>query len=231
MRVSVTPPAKPTFDDHAIPLLQAVYYTNVRVVSSVPAKAGATATAPTQELTMGSSPLRQCTTAIVPFSHLLSTPPTHTPRQNPSRASASATTDTTDRDDDKPYCFCVNYNSGEITVCDGPDCETESFHFGVSIPEQVRRGSWFCENYRVGKDPNVKENVSRGGARGGGSNRDGGCDAKETAGVERGAGGFEQGAGVGFLSRCPVAIRNRIISSLNFTIEFHEVQFESSLYI
>ena len=78
---------------------------------------------------------------------------------------------------------------------------------------QFRDRSVAVASYGMGKDPNAKKNVSRGGAKGGGINCDRGCDAKETGGVARGVRGFEQGAGVGFLSRCPVAIRNRIISS------------------
>ena len=127
-----------------------------------------------------------------------------------SPANVSATTNIIDPDDDKLYCFCGNVNFGEMIGCDGPDCETEWFHFAyIGIdPRAKPEGSWFCESCRLGKDPSVGKKMGGGGAKGGGSNRGGGRDDKKSAGAEQGgAGGYR------FPFKFPVANWNHAFSS------------------
>jgi len=127
-----------------------------------------------------------------------------------SPANVSATTNIIDPDDDKLYCFCGNVNFGEMIGCDGPDCETEWFHFAyIGIdPRAKPEGSWFCESCWLGKDPSVGKKMGGGGAKGGRSNRGGGRDDKKSAGAEQGgAGGYR------FPFKFPVANWNHAFSS------------------
>lgn len=181
----------PPFDDRAIPPPQGVHHLNIRVAPSMPTKAEATTSPPIREVIMHSNP----STPPPPAHHHHH--PSLPPKLNSSHphslmivpkdsspANASATTNIIDPDDDKLYCFCGNYNFGEMIGCDGPECETEWFHFAcVGIdPRAKPEGSWFCENCRLGKDSSVGKKVGGGGAKGGASSRGGGRGGKKSAG-------------------------------------------------
>ena len=179
----------PPFDDRTI-LPQPTHHPNIRVAPSISTKAEATSTPPIREVTMNSNP-----STPPPPVHLLhhpSLPPmlsashSHslTITKDSSPANASATTNIIDPDDDKLYCFCGNINFGEMIGCDGPDCETEWFHFAcVGIdPKAKPEGSWFCESCRLGKDPSIGKKVGGRSAKGGGSNRGGGRGGKKSTG-------------------------------------------------
>jgi hypothetical protein len=175
----------PPFDDRAIPPPQGVHHLNIRVAPSMPTKTEATATPPIREVIMPSNP----STPPPPVHHhlhpsllpKLNSPHPHSllvVSKDSSPANVSATMNIIDPDDDKLYCFCGNYNFGEMIGCDGPECETEWFHFAcVGIdPRAKPEGSWFCENCRLGKDSSI------GKKKGGGSNRGGGRGGKKSAG-------------------------------------------------
>jgi uncharacterized membrane protein YgcG len=181
----------PPFDDRAIPPPQGIHHPNIRVAPSIPTKAEATTTPPIREVIMHSNPSTPPPPAH--YHHHPSLPPKlnsshpHSltiEAKDSSPANASATTNIIDPDDDKLYCFCGNINFGEMIGCDGPECETEWFHFAcVGIdPKAKPEGSWFCESCRLGKDSSIGKKVGGGGAKGGGSNRGGGRGGKKSAG-------------------------------------------------
>jgi len=167
----------PPFDNRTIPP-QAVHHPNIRIAPIIPTKVEVTATPRIREAIMHSNP----STPPPPVHHhhhpslpsTLKASHSHplTIAKDSLPANVSATTNIIDPDDDKLYYFCENVNFGEMIECDGPDCETEWFHFAcVGIdPKAKPEGSWLCESCQLGKDPSVGR-MGGGGAEGGGSNR------------------------------------------------------------